>query len=495
MAIDWNDHKKRKAFREALQETYPSPAELERFVDEELNENLLKIAGGANLQTAAYELIKWAKARGRLDDVYEAFKKENPTNPAIEVLKCQSLIPKLSKFTQEDWDWLFDFFALDDLADLKRAFNQGFQKTLGLAFQQAQPHHPPLTELIHIREWLEYYADGNEGSLFAVRFVECAIRELRRSADGYDRNLASLEQWRDRIAQTHEVVLQTPESVDQSTRQGFLLISLQPSGRQTQKEGASVNLFAELQVAGETSPIKFDACPITCPLKEVANHLSTLIQKAEVALIPYECSEVAIELFLPCCHLEENVAIWQVKNEQERLRLLGTHRRFLVRSFERAANPTKRVAVSQKWQLLKSCMAEGKVYSRFHCQTVCPNPGDLEALLSDKPGLRLLAALPDDLEHRADIFYDIINSAVPIALWCSQTDGCSVDDLEAQFNQLLEDSRLTDFAHLAQQWRSRRVEPENAAVKHIRLLCDCPDRWPSLPSPTQEDDQIGRAHV
>ena len=75
--IDWNDHKKRKTFREALQAVYFRPSALERFIDEELNENAAIVAEGENLSDRIYKLISWAKSKDKLDALYDAFKQNN----------------------------------------------------------------------------------------------------------------------------------------------------------------------------------------------------------------------------------------------------------------------------------------------------------------------------------------------------------------------------------------------------------------------------------
>jgi hypothetical protein len=396
------------------------------------------------------------------------------------------LIRRPSHLKEGDWEMLFEHFLPYDFADIQRAFLRGIRQAFGHDFQQVRPDHPPLNEPAQIQKLLAAY-DNPE---LAVRFVEFVIVELQRSSEGNNRDLTALKQWRDRIAQNHNISLEEPKPITSINRQAYLLIALKESGRQTQKDGSFVKVFAELRVTGEATPIEFEAAAVTCSLNEVAEHLSKLIRKAEEALIPYECDKVTLELFLPCIHLEEDVADWQVRNEQNRPRRLGKHRRFLVRSLDRAEKPKMQRTLERKWQLLKNCVEAKTVCEQFHLQEDCPDLGDLEALLDEKPGLRLLAELPDDREQRLDILYDIINSGVPIALWSSKFDSCTATELKTQFNNLLEESELTNFANLAQKWRMKRTEVENVAIKNIRLLCDCPERWPSLPDPEQEEDLL-----
>ena len=59
----------RKQLRQAVISAYPSPSDLEIFVDESLNQNLAVIAGGNNLNQTVYKLIQWAVAKGRIDEL------------------------------------------------------------------------------------------------------------------------------------------------------------------------------------------------------------------------------------------------------------------------------------------------------------------------------------------------------------------------------------------------------------------------------------------
>ena len=101
-----------------------------------------------------------------------------------------------------------------------------------------------------------------------------------------------------------------------------------------------------------------------------------------------------------------------------------------------------------------------------------------------------MAQLPAEPEQRTGLLQDIIDAAVPIALWSCEAvpDGQS---LASELDALLSASQLTNFTDLAEQWRSRRVNPVTAAAaKPIRLLCDRPDRQPNLPDPEQDADLL-----
>jgi endonuclease G, mitochondrial len=73
----------RKQLREVIESTYPSPADLEIFVDENLNKNLAAIAGSGKHSTAIFELIRWAIAKGYIERLILALTKDNPDRPDI----------------------------------------------------------------------------------------------------------------------------------------------------------------------------------------------------------------------------------------------------------------------------------------------------------------------------------------------------------------------------------------------------------------------------
>lgn len=112
------------------------------------------------------------------------------------------------------------------------------------------------------------------------------------------------------------------------------------------------------------------------------------------------------------------------------------------------------------------------------------------ALLRNVPGLKLVAKLPPEREKRKDLLYEIIDAAVPIALWSSSSDEAIFDELKTQMHNLSRESHLIEFADLASRWREKLAQSQTAAVKHIRLLCDCPDRIPNLPDPERDEDLL-----
>jgi len=474
--INWEDNTKRKIFRLALQRVYPNKADLRIFVSEELNENLATIASDNNLQETAFDLIVWAQAKSRLDEVFEVFCRENLGDRAIVELQQRPMIEQSSNLREEDWKTLFEQFFPYDFADIQRAFLRGFQRALNVAFQEVRPDHSLLTEQAQIQELLA----AHDKPELAVRFVESVIVELQRSSEGNGRDVTGLKQWRDRIAQRFDVsdpVLE-PKPINTTARHAYLLIALE-------EIGSDVNVYPELRITGTEAPIRFGAQPTTCPLDQVAYWISGWICQAENVLGDDNCDdiEVTLEVFLPCQHLEEDIATtWMIKARRGGEQSLGTYRRFVVRSSDRIRDRQIQRILKQKWQQLETSVQAQNVASQIYCQKDCPNEkGTLCAVLTDLEAtvLKLFAQLPADPAKRRDLLNDIIDAALPIALWSADRADADASTLNAEFDQLLQHSHLTNFAGLAKQWRLRRMNSESA--KHIRLLCDRPDRLPRLP--------------
>ena len=78
--------KTKKQLRKALMSVYRSYQDLKIFVAEDLEEQLPVIVQPTGLKAATFELIEWAEAKGRLDELYQAFCDESADNPATQKL-------------------------------------------------------------------------------------------------------------------------------------------------------------------------------------------------------------------------------------------------------------------------------------------------------------------------------------------------------------------------------------------------------------------------
>ena len=70
----------------ALISAYPSYAALERMVRFGLSENLQSIAGSGILTDVVFQLISWAQAQGRLEELVREAYEQNPGNPDLRAV-------------------------------------------------------------------------------------------------------------------------------------------------------------------------------------------------------------------------------------------------------------------------------------------------------------------------------------------------------------------------------------------------------------------------
>lgn len=67
----------------ALLGAFPSMDALAQMVSFGMDENLATISSGGNIGTAGFELMEWAGAHGRLEDLIRAARNANPGNPEL----------------------------------------------------------------------------------------------------------------------------------------------------------------------------------------------------------------------------------------------------------------------------------------------------------------------------------------------------------------------------------------------------------------------------
>lgn len=81
--------KQQKQLETALLSAFPSRDALQRMVLYQLEQNLATIAGGDNLSTIVFNLIKWASANGQIEQLITGAQNENPGNPELRAFVAQ----------------------------------------------------------------------------------------------------------------------------------------------------------------------------------------------------------------------------------------------------------------------------------------------------------------------------------------------------------------------------------------------------------------------
>jgi hypothetical protein len=79
----------RKQLYNALLSAFPARSDLARMVNFGLNANLDAIAGGTSLSDTVFNLIQWATAQGRLEDLINAALDANAGNPDLKAFAAQ----------------------------------------------------------------------------------------------------------------------------------------------------------------------------------------------------------------------------------------------------------------------------------------------------------------------------------------------------------------------------------------------------------------------
>lgn len=77
------DGVQQQQLRQALLSAFPSRQMLEMLVSDSLNKNLSTIAGDSSLEYATFELIRWAMAKGKLEELVNAAIKESGQNSQL----------------------------------------------------------------------------------------------------------------------------------------------------------------------------------------------------------------------------------------------------------------------------------------------------------------------------------------------------------------------------------------------------------------------------
>jgi formylglycine-generating enzyme required for sulfatase activity len=75
---------KLRELEEALVSAFPTRTALERMLKHRLDEELDQIVGNSNLTDIVFELIKWAQAHGRIDELLHGAIQENPDNSELK---------------------------------------------------------------------------------------------------------------------------------------------------------------------------------------------------------------------------------------------------------------------------------------------------------------------------------------------------------------------------------------------------------------------------
>lgn len=224
----------------------------------------------------------------------------------------------------------------------------------------------------------------------------------------------------------------------------------------------------------------------------MGQQLARLVHRAEDLLIPVHCEEVTLELFLAWPQLDEQISKWDAvdrRGNREQFR----NRRYVVRSLDRfyafESQPALKATLEKNWKLLHTCIQDKDPYHHFPLETRFSEAGQLRTRLNKKTGLKFIGQMPVELGDRKIMFDNIIDAAVPVALWIENTER-SAADISREIEAIFQSASLTCFDTVADCLMQSRADTNNHTARELRLLVDCPERWPeSLPKPVSQSTQ------
>lgn len=481
--------KDRRELTELIISAYPKPADLELLVDYALEQDLAVIANGeGGYASVVSRVIRWSIGAGKLPDLLDALKEALPGRDIQKFYRrlLTPLVPtSVSKrcLSSTDWDALWGHFESRDYLCFLEAFSRAVLSVRPYCALAEEVNYPT-ANAAYVREKLQ---ELNEPEL-AVRFVDFMVARLQEPDSADTRDLSALVTWRDKVAERFDI---PPRETEVKLRQScpiYLLVVVADHADQ-------VTVHPELRIADQTDVTQFNGWSReTCPIAELPTHLSHWIVQAERHLgakaDASNAREVVLELFFADQHLNEDAAEWWMEDEEKDPIQLKDFRLFVVRSLKRIHSSTLQGILTDKWQLLTSCIKTRNAHSKFYREDACCENGSaLPRALKDLEvvGLKFLAQLPQDPKTRNTLLKNIRKAPVPIALWSTGMDSPDLEALNTQFDNFLRETCLDNFADVARQLSISRRQSELG--KSIRLLCDCPTRLPvTYPDPTQDDD-------
>ncbi len=447
------------------------------FIEEEFGEDSSSILADRTLTKAAFDLVKWASSKSKIDKLFYAFRKANLDSPLIAKLIDDRLIEEpLKKISRQEWDVLFANFREDD--PLLKAYRRAFQDC---GYSDSRDDR--------VREALEKCDKPKLTVAFANRSIEF-IQKL-----DVDRDVSGISNWRDRIAETHQV--DRTIGIENQGKSTYLLVSVNRQAR-------GINLCAELHQTGklpEPIDVESERRGIFCEFQSkdsdisqlMKEPLSQLLKEAEELLD--NCHTFTLEIFLPWQHLNERVHEWEIFDVLGDSSRLSDEYAFIVRSLDRALNSKLKRDLAEKLQCLSDCIDQTSILSNFIelRDLDCKELFEITSLINlslGKLGVKLAVGLPTIQEKRNEMLKALVKSSIPIALWVHETDTqVNCCQILQEFDNLLIAKNLKRFCELAKEIRSKRVIGN--PIYHLGMLCDCPERMPTL----SNQSNVSRARI
>jgi hypothetical protein len=505
MKLSGNDIKQ---LVEAIVSAYPTEDDLDMMivygfgVDDALN----KITGGNDLKKIVFNLItKWAIPDGKIERLIEEAYQQNKDNPELKDF-YQRLNPQPSIYqsvelpsdnsqpiTKAEWNQLY--FILDKVND-NQLITQTCKETLKSSQNDLLGNCPELQQNIDLQRLKEIllnrFPKRNDNIPTILEFAE-------RLSIKVDRQLTEqLNKWIEEIANNLNIALPTYSKfpVNNDIYKYFLLITIIPKGKNQFELESDLLLYNSSEDSYQPIP-KFlnseERSLIKCDFTEISQmvyDLVTLSEKYNDSSYP-----ITIELLLPCKYLGYPFDIQQIVIDENinAFNDLGCEKPLLVSPYERFSIPNFYKEFERRWkkdiqERLKvkfvnfiEDIKELKNYD-YNCSNKLVNQWKLDKII----GLKIIGCWTEAEETQETLFYSIVRSGIPLALWsrCNDLPNC-----EENLNNLLQSESLQNWHDLYEQvWRYRleAYQDSQNLGYHLGILSDDPRRIPSHLKPLIE---------
>lgn len=487
-----------------LKSVYTTQDDLMVFVGRYLDKNLEDISNSkARLETIVVRLVEDSICQGYIKKLIEKFSEKTPERKDIQLFCAQvlrnDLIEPNEKITKERWSSLFAYLHNKDVLELRRAFTKAYFNVFGIEYSEARPGEPIPNEITEFQSLVEKFSVSEYAPTLAVRVAEFLVKEIQKSIADSDKSMLSeierleqlnnnLQTWGNEISHEFSVSRLQLKSPMKIIPKGHLLVSLKEHGDQ-------LIAYPELYLVIEekTDRLKSFAEEPTapCSLDEVLGYISKWILIAEEKVFEKDeqaAGQIVVELFLPIRYLSHDVSSWILQDEDDDDVCFGSHRPFIVRSVYRAISKRCKIIQSQiekKWPTLVD--GSGKYYIDYFEQGFSKKgrlPGELNK--DGVIGMQLVFKEVLDEEDQSTLLKDIRKSPSLITLWGVESSHGKKDILQSKFEDLVEADWTCGFSSLAEKYRDLYNESTDL-VKNMRVLCECPHRWPkTLPDTANE---------
>ena len=502
----------------AIVSAYPTKDDLDMMITYGfgVDEALTKITGGNDLKKIVFNLItKWAIPKGKIEQLIEQAYKYNSDNPELKdfyQIFYQKLKPSVFNSMELSSDnsqpiytpeWNELYLILKEVNDNK-LMTQVCKQTLRNIKDDLIGSYLELVSIIDLKVLREILLEKSPIKKNAHNDIPTAIEFAERLVKHLNSPLSEkLNQWIRKIATRLEIDLPTyaDNSDDNSgdkIYKYFLLVTAIPKGKNQFELESDLLLYDSLEDSYQPIP-KFLNCEerslIKCDLTEIKDKIFDFVQICQEYLqFPYILN---VELFLTYPYLGHAFDLEEIVIDRERKtsNYLGIEHPLLVSSYDRFNNKSYYNEFLLRWRTnvqkkIKSNLAK-LIDSLKELEVETYNHQSLDELANQWRvekviGLKIIGCWSDVKEVQEELFYSVVRSGIPLALWsrCNDLQNC-----KQHLNNLLTSEPLQTWHDLFEKiWNCRQTaykKPEKLGY-HLGILSDDPQRIPSNLKPLIE---------